>query len=131
MIPAFSIMRITARSGARVRCTTFARREGDDAARRHAVGRRLEVDEEPALEDEEELVVVVVLVPVILSLHDAESHDGIVDLAQRLVPPAIGDGGDHGIERDGLQRRKADVEMRGVGIGGGVGSGRHGTRDTG
>src|SRR5690349_11589226 len=34
----------------------------------------LEIDDEVALEHEEELVVVVVLVPVILALHDTETH---------------------------------------------------------
>jgi hypothetical protein len=31
-----------------------------------------------------------VLVPMVLALHDAETDDGIVHLAQRLVVPAVG-----------------------------------------
>ena len=47
----------------------------------------LEIDQEKSLDDVEELVEIVVLVPVILSLHDTDSHDRVVDPAQRLVEP--------------------------------------------
>lgn len=50
----------------------------------------LEVDNETAFKNKEELVVVVVLVPMVLALHDAETDDRIVHLAQRLVVPAVG-----------------------------------------
>ena len=50
----------------------------------------LEVYEEATVEDKEELVVVVVLVPVILTLQDAQPNHRVVDLAQRLVIPAVG-----------------------------------------
>jgi hypothetical protein len=49
----------------------------------------LEIDDETTFQDKEELVVVVVFVPVILALHDAETNDRIVHLAQRLVVPAV------------------------------------------
>ena len=41
----------------------------------------LQLNDEAAVEDKEELVVVVVFVPVILTLHGAQPHDRIVDLA--------------------------------------------------
>ena len=41
-------------------------------------------------EDKEELVIVVVLMPVILALQDTQPDNRIVDLAQRLVVPAVG-----------------------------------------
>ena len=50
----------------------------------------LEVYDEATVEDEEELVVVVVLVPVILTLQDAQPNHRVVDLAQGLVIPAVG-----------------------------------------
>ena len=50
----------------------------------------LEVYDEATVEDKEELVVAVVLVPVILTLQDAQPNHRVVDLAQRLVIPAFG-----------------------------------------
>jgi hypothetical protein len=41
----------------------------------------LEVHDKAAVEDKEELVIVVVLVPVILTLQDAQPNDRVVDLA--------------------------------------------------
>src|SRR5438876_12436418 len=48
-----------------------------------------QIDDEVAIEHEEKLVVVVVLVPMVLTLHDAQTDNGIVDLAKRLVVPLI------------------------------------------
>lgn len=50
----------------------------------------LEIHDEPAFEDKEELVIVVVFMPVIFTLHDTQPNNRVVDLAQRLVVPAIG-----------------------------------------
>jgi hypothetical protein len=94
-------MRITDRSGARVRCTTPL----------GAVRLRIEIDQEESLEHEEELVVVLMLVPVILALHDAEPDDRVVHAADRLIPPFVLDRGDHRIERDLGELRKEDVEV--------------------
>jgi len=69
----------------------------DDALRDHealSLGKLdaslLEIDNETAFKNKEELVVVVVLVPMVLALHDAETDDRIVHMAQRLVVPAVG-----------------------------------------
>ena len=51
----------------------------------------LQVNQEAAFHHIEELVLVVVLVPVVLTLHDPEPDNGIVDLAERLIEPLIGD----------------------------------------
>jgi hypothetical protein len=50
----------------------------------------LEVDDETAFKNKEELVVAFVFVPMVLALHDAETDDRIVHLAQCLVVPAVG-----------------------------------------
>ena len=80
-------MRIVVRWGARVRCTTprgtvkrLLRVERDG-------GLLVEVDQQPAGQDEEELVRVVVLVPVEVAVDDAEAHDDVVDRRERLVEP--------------------------------------------
>ena len=44
-----------------------------------------EIDEETAFDDVEELVLPLMVVPVIVSLHDAEANDGIVYVAKGLV----------------------------------------------
>src|SRR5438270_5404785 len=88
--------------------------ELDDAPRSDTVFARLQVDEEAPLHDVEELVVDVVVMPVILALHHAHPHDGVVDAHERLIPPLVADAGDEGVERDLLERRKENVEVRGV-----------------
>ena len=50
----------------------------------------LEIDNEATVEDKEELIIVVVLMPMILTLQDAKPNDRVVDLAERLVIPAVG-----------------------------------------
>ena len=50
----------------------------------------LEVYDEATFEDKKELVIVVMLVPMVLTLQDAEANNRVVDLAQCLVVPAIG-----------------------------------------
>ena len=54
----------------------------------------LKVDDEAAFKNKEKFVVVIVFVPVIFPLHDAETNDRIVHLAQCLVVPAVGTRGD-------------------------------------
>jgi hypothetical protein len=49
----------------------------------------LYIDEQLPVQDEEELVGVVVLVPVELSLDDAEADHGVIDHRQRLVEPGL------------------------------------------
>src|SRR4051794_39675852 len=53
----------------------------------------LEVDEQPAVEDEEEFVGVVVLVPVEVPVEHADADDGVVDRGQGLVEPRLVPGG--------------------------------------
>ncbi len=90
----------------------------DDAFRNHKALPRLQldnpifkVDDEPAIQNEEELVIVVMFVPMILALHYTEPNHGIVDLAKRLVVPAIRSGGHQRGHVDRAQRRKLDVEI--------------------
>ena len=52
----------------------------------------LEIHDEPTAQDVEKLIVIVVFVPMVLALHDAEPHNGVVHLAQRLIVPLVGDG---------------------------------------
>ena len=48
-----------------------------------------EIDEQTAFDDVEELVLLLMVVPVIVSLDDAEANDGIVHVAERLVVPRV------------------------------------------
>ena len=50
-------------------------------------GAVFEVDEEPAVDNVEELIIGIVLVPVILTLEDAQANNRFVHLAERLVVP--------------------------------------------
>jgi hypothetical protein len=51
-----------------------------------------EIDEETAFDDVEELVLTLVVVPVIVSLHDAQANDRIVYIAEGLVVPGVRGG---------------------------------------
>jgi hypothetical protein len=51
-----------------------------------------EIYQQLAVENQEELVLVIVLVPVKLTLEDAETHDGIVDGGKSLVEPRLVSG---------------------------------------
>ena len=48
-----------------------------------------EVDEQTAFDDVEEFVLPLMVVPVIVSLHDAEANDGIIYVAEGLVVPGV------------------------------------------
>src|SRR3954452_9736725 len=74
----------------------------------------LEIDDEVSVEHKKELIVLVVLVPVILALHDAETDHGVVDLAERLVVPAIGARADQSGHIDDSELRKFCVEKGSV-----------------
>jgi hypothetical protein len=76
-----------------------------------------QVDDEVTVKDKEELIVVVMLVPVVLALHHAQAHDGIVDLAERLVVPLIRASLYEGRYINDRERRELDVEERRVRIG--------------
>src|ERR1043166_274228 len=107
----------------------LTRSELDDSARGDTIRGGFQVDEKEPIETEEEFVVGVVVGPVVLALHDAEPNDGIVDPDERLVPPLIAHAGDYGRERDLLESREEDVEVRRVGkAGAGIGSLSHGRR---
>ena len=73
-----------------------------------------QIDQEMALENEEEFVVHIVFMPVVLTLHDTQSHHGVVYLAQGPVVPSIGACGDECGRIDDFQSRILDVEMSGV-----------------
>src|SRR6201988_2320299 len=73
-----------------------------------------QIDDEVSVEHEEELIVVVVLVPMIFALHDAETDDGDVDLAEGLIVPAVLARTNQGRDVHDTQRWKLDVEVRGV-----------------
>jgi hypothetical protein len=47
----------------------------------------LEINQELTLDNIEKLIVGVMLVPVVFALHNAKTHHGLIDLAQRLVVP--------------------------------------------
>lgn len=89
--------------------TPFSRTKRNHATRGDTIRLRLEIDQERTVENKEELVVVSVLVPVILSLHDAEANDGFVHANERLIVPRLLNRGDEWIERDLLQRIEEDV----------------------
>jgi hypothetical protein len=71
-----------------------------------------QIDEESTFEHKEELVIAIMLVPVILALQYAQSHDGVVHFAQRLVVPAIRTRFDQRGHIDHAQRRMKYVEKR-------------------
>jgi hypothetical protein len=75
----------------------------------------LKLNQKVTLEHEEELVFVIVLVPVVLALHHAESYNGIVHLAERLVVPGVTAGGDKLRYVYNLKWFVMDVEMSCVG----------------
>src|SRR5262249_17209784 len=52
----------------------------------------LAIDDDATAEHEKEVVVVIVLMPMILTVHDAEAYNGIVHLAERLIIPTVGAG---------------------------------------
>lgn len=63
------------------------------------------------LKHEEQLVVVIVLMPVVLALDDADAHNRVVDGAERLVEPRVGDGIAESLLIEFLQMAKFDVEF--------------------
>src|SRR5262249_22076168 len=77
----------------------------------------LEIDYESAAQDVEKLVIIVVFVPVVLALHYAKPHDGIVHPAKRLIVPLVGDRLCELIDIDQSERVELYVEMRRVGKG--------------
>src|SRR5689334_16862932 len=91
---------------------TLARAKLDHTAWGYTVCRGLEVDEKATLHDVKELVVGIVMMPVILTLHDAQPNDRIVDANERLIPPLVLHAGDERVERNLLERRVEDIEVR-------------------
>ena len=92
----------------------FSRCELHDTLWRDAIRGRFQIDQKASFDDVEELVVISVLMPVILPLHDAKPNDGIIDASKGLVVPRIEYCVDERVERDLLEWREEDVEMRGV-----------------
>jgi len=87
-----------------------ALRHNEPLPRLQRDGAILEIDKKFAVHDVEEFIEIVVLVPVILALHDSQTHDRIVDLAERPVEPAVLDRIDDLRKVDDLERGIADVE---------------------
>jgi len=77
-------------------------------------GPPVKIDLKATIHDIEELVLVVVLVPVKLTLHDAESYYAIVYAAKSLVVPGILARVDERLHIDELERRVPNVEVNGV-----------------
>src|SRR5262249_50990886 len=77
----------------------------------------LEIDYESAAQDVKKLIIIVVFVPVVLALHYAEPHDGIVHPAKRLIVPLVGDRLCKLIDIDQSEGVELYVEMRRVGKG--------------
>ena len=84
-IPAFSTIRITVHSGARVRCTTvlgdksLTSRELDDAI--------LKIDQQPAGDDIKKLIILMVFVPMVFPFNYADPNDRVIHFAQGLIEP--------------------------------------------
>lgn len=78
----------------------------------------LQVDHQTALHHVEELVFPIVLVPVELSLHDAEPYDAVVHTAERLVVPGVPARVDERLNVDELEGRIPCVQVDRVGCSG-------------
>lgn len=74
-------------------------------------GAIFEIDQETPAQDMKELVFILVLMPVILALHDTQTHDGFIHLAERLVVPLIRASRDQPRHVDYLQRRIQYIQM--------------------
>src|SRR6516164_10083607 len=61
------------------------------------------------------------LVPMVLALHDAETHDRIVYLAKRLIVPFGGARLHKAWDVDKVERVEFDVEMHSIREGGSIG----------
>jgi hypothetical protein len=75
-----------------------------------------QVDDEVSGNHVEEFIIVFVLMPVILTLNDAESNNRVIDFAQGLVVPAIGAGFYHRGDVDQLKWIVQNVEVGDVGV---------------
>jgi len=75
-----------------------------------------EIDEKVPLQDKEELIVVVMFVPVIFALHNSETNNGVVHLAERLVVPLISAGFHQGGNVHHVKGRELHVEVSSVGV---------------
>src|SRR5262245_29938739 len=100
----------------RARAMMGALRYHEPLPRRQLDAAAFEIDEQPSFDDVEELVLVVVMVPVVFALDHAQAHHRFVDLAQRLVPPAVRATVDQAAHVHDLERRMEDVEVGDVRI---------------
>ena len=75
-----------------------------------------EIDDKVPLQDKEELIVGVMFVPVVLALHDPQTNNGVVHLAERLVVPLIGAGFHQRRNVYHLESWKLDIEVSSVRI---------------
>ena len=79
-------------------------------SRREFNSSMLEIDQKPAVDHIEEFIVSVVFVPVILTLHNSQTHHGLIDLAQCLVVPLVSASVSESFHVDHFQRLEQDVE---------------------
>jgi hypothetical protein len=80
----------------------------------------LKINDEMSLENEEELVIVIVLVPMVLTLHDTQTNNRIVHLAERLVVPLIRASRNERRDINEAKLWELDIKVRGVWVGLGV-----------
>ena len=76
----------------------------------------LKVDQQAAVNDIEELVLTIMLVPMELAFDDTEPYDAVIDLAQGLVRPALGQFAANLLDVDQLEETVFDTQIDGVGM---------------
>jgi hypothetical protein len=74
----------------------------------------LKIDDEVPLKNKEKFIIVLVFVPVIFALHDAKTYDGVIDLAKRLVIPAVRASSDERRDVHDTQPWKLHLQVGGV-----------------
>jgi len=75
-------------------------------------GAIFQIDDKVPLQDKEELM----FVPVIFALHNSETNNGVVHLAERLVVPLISAGFHQGRNVHQVERRKLNIKVSSVRI---------------
>ena len=71
----------------------------------------LKVNQQAAIDDVKELVLTIMLVPMELAFDDTEPYDAVIDLAQRLVRPALGRFAADLVDVDEIEETKFDARM--------------------
>ena len=82
----------------------------DEALLRPEINRAIfQIDQETSFDDVKEFINVRVFVPVIFTFDNSETNDRVVHLAQRLVPPLVGDTVDQLLNINQLKRPVQNV----------------------